>query len=271
MLTVVSSILVVVLICSELGVYTTVETVNHIAIDKVNRRPAKITLSATFFHLSCDDVHLDLEATKGNEGSLTDSEVEKTPAGVEGCSIKGVLEVPKVGGNFHFATGTLGGGKAGSFITLRNGVFMLGGPSSGANLSHTIHHLSFGDDFPGLLNPLEEVTNIVPTDVGQYQFHIKVIPTMYKPLRRRHILSNQYSISEQFVRLDLLSAMQGGNQPGIYFYYDFFPVIMEYRERKPSFLNFLTRVCGIIGGIFTVAGVIDGILHRASESVKKKH
>lgn len=96
---------------------------------------------------------------------------------------------------------------------------------------------------------------------------------------------------EQFVRLDLLSAMTSAGAPGIYFYYDFYPVMVrvlarercfvviscrfsnpgqvEYHEKKPGFLLFLTRVCGIIGGVFTMAGVFDGLLHRAQEHVKK--
>jgi hypothetical protein len=105
----------------------------------------------------------------------TENKVVKTPAG-EGCSLKGDLVVAKVGGNFHIATGTLGMNRS-PLIMLTGGLFgMLGsaGAFSGANLSHTIHHLSFGDNFPGLANPLHEVTNIVPIDVGQYQFHIKV-------------------------------------------------------------------------------------------------
>jgi hypothetical protein len=47
--------------------------------------------------------------------------------------------------------------------------------------------------------------------------------------------------------------------------------MVEYHEKKPSFLQFTTRVCGIIGGIFTVAGVLDSILHRANEQMKKHH
>lgn len=271
-LTMFSAMLVLVLVITELRVYTSVETVHHITVDNkfsIVEDFVHIKLSATFFHLSCDDVQLDLEAARGDFVEGSDPEVVKTPFGEEGCSIKGNLVVTKVAGNFHLATGKLGGGLP--LIQLSGGVFSLGGGNmKGANLSHTIHHLSFGEKFPGLSDPLEEITNIIPMDVGQYQFHIKVIPTLFKALGRPPQFSNQYSLSEQFVRLDLLTAMQTGSAPGIYFYYDFYPVMIEYHEKKPGFLQFLTRICGIIGGIFTVAGVFDSIFHRANESLKKK-
>jgi hypothetical protein len=271
-LTMCSAMLVLVLVITELRVYTSLETVHHITVD--NKFSAvddfvHVKLAATFFHLPCDDVNLDLEATRGDEIEGSEPEVVKTPFKDEGCSIQGNLKVAKVGGNFHLATGKLGGGLP--LIQLSGGVFTIGGGSmKGANLSHTIHHLSFGDKFPGLTDPLQDVTNIVPMDVGQYQFHIKIVPTLYRALGKTPKFSNQYSLSEQFVRLDLLTAMQTGSAPGIYFYYDFYPVMIEYHEKKPGFLQFLTRVCGIIGGVFTVAGVFDGIFHRANETLKKK-
>jgi len=32
----------------------------------------------------------------------------------------------------------------------------------------------------------------------------------------------------------------------------------------------LTGVCAIVGGIFTVAGMIDGVIYRAERSLKRK-
>lgn len=267
--------LIIVLICAELGVYTTVQTEHHLTIDSqvAQLDTVKIHLSATFFHIGCDDVNLEMEATRGEglRDGNTD-QVDKTPVG-QGCMIKGDVSVAKVGGNFHVATGTLGM-KNSPLIQLSGGLFggmITGGSFQGANLSHTIHSLSFGDDLPSVTNPLTEVTNIIPTDVGQYQFHIKVIPTEYRPLRGSAIYSNQYSMYEQFVRLDLLSALQSSSAPGIYFYYDFYPVMVQYHEKKLSLLQFITRVCGIIGGVFTVASVLDRVFHRAKEQMKKHH
>eukprot|EP00614_Pseudopedinella_elastica_P024820 CAMPEP_0172616298 /NCGR_PEP_ID=MMETSP1068-20121228/63549_1 /TAXON_ID=35684 /ORGANISM="Pseudopedinella elastica, Strain CCMP716" /LENGTH=320 /DNA_ID=CAMNT_0013421685 /DNA_START=67 /DNA_END=1029 /DNA_ORIENTATION=+ len=281
-LTLLSSSLILLLVLTELGVYTAVSTAHHLAVDSGasthGGTSVTIKLHATFFHLACDAIALDMEATKGDPSQDTSSEVAKTPypgtqGPAEGCTLRGELTVAKVGGNFHLAVGGPTLSPGGGAIHLSGGLFgALGGMAKGANLSHTVHHLSFGPDFTGLANPLDGVTNLVPTDVGQYQFNIKVIPTVYRPLGiRRTVFSNQFSVSEQFVRLDLMTALQQPSASGIYFYYDFYPVMVEYHEEKPSFLQFLTRVCGIIGGVFTVAGVIDRILHGAQEQMKKQH
>ena len=43
------------------------------------------------------------------------------------------------------------------------------------------------------------------------------------------------------------------NAPGIHFFYDFYPVMVEYSHRKQSFPQFLTSVFAVIGGIFTIS------------------
>lgn len=43
-----------------------------------------------------------------------------------------------------------------------------------------------------------------------------------------------------------------------------------YREERSSFTSFLTGVCAIVGGIFTVAGLFDRVVYRAERALKKK-
>lgn len=50
------------------------------------------------------------------------------------------------------------------------------------------------------------------------------------------------------------------NAPGIHFFYDFYPVMVEYTHKKPSFLQFLTSVFAVIGGIFTISRWVGGWL-----------
>jgi len=272
-LTLASSTFIVLLCFSELLVFSSVKTVHHMTVDSAaaEQQSVRISLHATFPHLACDSMNLEVEATRGDPTMDVVNSIVKTPVGEGGCSLKGELVVGKVGGNFHISTGMAGLPNS-PVLQLSSGLMSatsLMGHFQGVNMSHTIHHLSFGPDFPGRSNPLEEVTNVVSTDVGQYQFHIKVIPTVYKYLRRSPVHSHQFSISEQFVKLDLMSALKASSAPGIFFYYDFYPVMVEYDEEKVSILQFLTRICGIIGGIFTVSGLIDGFLHQSYQQLKK--
>lgn len=178
----------------------------------------------------------------------------------EGCNIKGFLEVSKVAGNFHFACGK-------SFhhpnlnvpeiLDLQLGSF---------NISHKINRLTFGKDFPGAVNPLDGAEWKEPALSGIYQYFIKVVPTIYTDIRGRKIHSNQFSVTEHY--------RDGNTYPkspaGVYFFYDFSPIKVIFTEENKSFLHFLTNVCAIIGGVFTVAGIIDSFVYHGQRALKKK-
>jgi hypothetical protein len=41
-------------------------------------------------------------------------------------------------------------------------------------------------------------------------------------------------------------------------------------EHSSSFLSFLTSACAIVGGVFTVSGIVDGLLFAGTRLVRKK-
>ncbi len=41
--------------------------------------------------------------------------------------------------------------------------------------------------------------------------------------------------------------------------------------KRSSFLTFLTSVCAIVGGVFTVSGLIDGFVYQAERVLRKKN
>ncbi|CAN0430991.1 unnamed protein product, partial [Ectocarpus sp. 13 AM-2016] len=52
--------------------------------------------------------------------------------------------------------------------------------------------------------------------------------------------------------------------PGVYFYYEVSPVQALVEEKRKGFLAFLTGACGVVGGVYTILGLvntgIDGLL-----------
>jgi hypothetical protein len=60
------------------------------------------------------------------------------------------------------------------------------------------------------------------------------------------------------------------NASGVFFMYDLSPIMVKFTETKKSFAHFLTGVCAIIGGVFTVAGLIDSFLYHGLRSMQKK-
>ena len=51
--------------------------------------------------------------------------------------------------------------------------------------------------------------------------------------------------------------------------YDLNPITVKYHETRPPIYHFMTTICAIVGGTFTVAGIIDSCLFTATEVFKK--
>jgi hypothetical protein len=47
-------------------------------------------------------------------------------------------------------------------------------------------------------------------------------------------------------------------------------MLVTYTQQRKSFTSFLTGVCAIVGGVFTVAGMIDSFIYTAEKRLKKK-
>ena len=178
----------------------------------------------------------------------------------EGCILKGFVEVGKVAGNFHFAPGK-GFHHAKNFL---QDLFAF--QTESYNISHKINKLSFGKEFPGVVNPLDRVQWTQQSSSGMYQYFIKVVPTVYTDIRGHQIQTNQFSVTEHFRDANV----HPQTPPGVYFFYDFSPIKVIFTEENRSFLHFLTNICAIIGGVFTVSGIIDAFVYHGHRAIKKK-
>ncbi|KAJ4972320.1 hypothetical protein NE237_005419 [Protea cynaroides] len=178
----------------------------------------------------------------------------------EGCNIHGFLEVNKVAGNFHFAPGK-------SFHQSNIHVHdLLEIQAENYNISHKINHLSFGEEIPGVVNPLDGVSWTQQTSSGMYQYFINVVPTIYTNRKGRRINSNQFSVTEHFRSADGYPQ----SLPGVFFFYDFSPIKVAFTEEKESLLHFLTNICAIVGGMFTVSGIVDAFIYHGQRAMRKK-
>jgi len=180
----------------------------------------------------------------------------------EGCKVFGYIHVNKVAGNFHFAPGRSFQSNHMHFHDME--IYKSG---KGFNLSHTINRLSFGSEYPGLINPLDGVKKHWKKDISpMYQYFIKVVPTTYEYTYGASSNTNQFSVTEYERSLD------EGSQAstGVYFMFELSPIRIIYRETSKSLAFFLTGICAIIGGVFTVAGIIDSFIYRSLRSLEAK-
>eukprot|EP00051_Salpingoeca_urceolata_P015928 m.208712 g.208712 ORF g.208712 m.208712 type:complete len:384 (+) comp18540_c0_seq2:201-1352(+) len=180
----------------------------------------------------------------------------------EGCSMHGYLMVNKVAGNFHFAPGR-------SFSQHNIHVHdlqSLGGRKF--NITHRFKHLSFGDEYPGLVNPLDNHEEVADGQ-SMYQYFVKVVPTRYRKLYGNLVETNQYSVTRHVRGVDASKGEHG--LPGVFVMIEISPIVVHLTEQQRSFMHFLTSVCAIIGGIFTVAGMIDGAIYHGERVLREKN
>ncbi|KAF9183631.1 Endoplasmic reticulum-Golgi intermediate compartment protein 3 [Haplosporangium sp. Z 767] len=186
----------------------------------------------------------------------------------QGCRLRGQLTVNKVAGNFHIAPGR----------SFQQGNMHLHDIQqyleNGLDFSHHIKHLSFGQKVPNVHNPLDDQVVNGAEGLYMFQYFVKVVGTKYQYLNRMPVSTNQYSVT-QFNR-NLLQKDSSGqimrvnSLPGVFFHFDISPMLVIQKEERKSFTSFLTGVCAIVGGIFTVASIIDGFIWRAERTLKRK-
>ncbi|XP_012262644.2 endoplasmic reticulum-Golgi intermediate compartment protein 3 isoform X2 [Athalia rosae] len=192
-----------------------------------------------------------------------DKSVEKLKrAFTEGCQIYGYMEVNRVGGSFHIAPGE-------SFSVNHVHVHDVQPyASTQFNMTHKIRHLSFGHKIPGKTNPMDDTLVVAADGATMFQHYIKIVPTTYVRLDGSTLLTNQFSVTRHFRQMSLFKGDSG--MPGIFFSYELSPLMVKYTEKEKSFGHFATNLCAIVGGVFTVAGLIDAALYHSVRAIQRK-
>lgn len=108
----------------------------------------------------------------------------------------------------------------------------------------------------------------VETGAMMFQHYIKIVPTTYFRSDGSQLATNQFSVTRHAKTISLFSGDSG--MPGVFFSYELSPLMVKYTEKKKSFGHFATNVCAIIGGVFTVAGLIDTFLYHSVRAIQKQ-
>ncbi len=192
----------------------------------------------------------------------------------EGCRIDGHMTVNKVGGNFHVALGktkSVHGRLIHQFSADNLETF---------NPGHIIHTLSFGEPFPGQKNPLDGNHVEVKEEwmkTAAFQYFVKIVPTNFTDVSRaeKSFTSYQYSFTQKVIPIGdgadgMHKAAPGVKLPGLFMVYEISPFMVQSTVRSVPFTHFLTQLCAIIGGVFTVSGIIDSVLYNAGAKSNKR-
>jgi len=211
----------------------------------------------------------------------------------EGCNISGRIRVNKVIGNIHLSPGR-------SFQTNSRNIYelvpYLRDDGNRHDFSHTIHQLAFeGDDEYDIYkakigksmkerlgigkNPLDGAVARTSKSQYMFQYFLKVVSTQFRTLDGKIINTHQYS-STQFER-DLKDGGQGDTPqgvhiqhgvngvPGAFFNFEISPILVVHSDTRQSFAHFVTSTCAIVGGVLTVASLLDSILFATGRALRK--
>jgi len=210
----------------------------------------------------------------------------------EGCNLAGGVRVNKVVGNFHFSLGR-------SFQTHAHHVHDLVPYLKDSNhhdFRHIIHHFAFeGDDEysaykAGLgrqmkrkmqieYNPLDGMSGNTQNTQEMFQYFLKVVSTRFITIKGESVNTHQYSATnfqrdlshggqeETSEGLRLSHGVQG--MPGAFFNFEISPILVVHTESRQSFAHFLTSTCAIVGGVLTIASILDSVVFATSRALKK--
>jgi hypothetical protein len=195
-----------------------------------------------------------------------------------GCQISGFLLVDRAPGNFHIQAQSRGHDLAAHMT----------------NVSHIINHLSFGKPFsnyfirnglqntpPGFLESTKPFDGNVYVTHNEHEAHhhyLKVITTefepekgaqqkyknskgFYKPLEKQRAYQILQSSQLSLYRADIV--------PEAKFTYDLSPIAVSYERVSRAWYDYFTSLMAIIGGTFTVVGMLESGIHTISSKKRR--
>ncbi len=278
-MTILASAIIACLFVSETRNFMQTEVVNHMRIDRsFDNEVVKLKFDIEFPRISCNTLTFSQESSRGSVQTHAPDDLQKTDI-IEGnmkrgCRVHGYSKIDRVGGNM----------KIGKTVDSRS-IFSGGFDESAMapmDLAHKINHLTFlpenadtedpkavGDHINLLIN---RQINQFPENTGVYAYTLQVIPTQFKTASGNSASANQYSVAERSI--STLHALQGvainkefvKDFYGLAFFYDFYPVRLDLQETRTSFLTYLGSICAILGGVFTMFGLVAKLIVPKSKN-----
>ncbi|KAF5730571.1 Thioredoxin domain-containing protein putative isoform 1 [Tripterygium wilfordii] len=199
-----------------------------------------------------------------DKSEKTAEKVKRPAPRTGGCRIEGYVRVKKVPGNL--------------IISARSGSHSF--DPSKMNMSHFISHLSFGMKISHKM--LDDVKHLAPylgqnhdrlngrSFINHHDVDSNVTIDHYLQIVKTEVFGKgDHKLIEEYEYTAHSSLVESVYVPVVKFHYELSPMQVLITENPKSFSHFLTNVCAIIGGVFTVAGIADSILHNTIRLMRK--
>jgi thiol-disulfide isomerase/thioredoxin len=181
---------------------------------------------------------------------------KKPNSAAQGCLVSGFVEVRKVPGNFHVEASS----KRHSF------------DHEALDLRHAVHQLTFGRPLNRrsqrriprksrhLMDRLKGKVFESKLANATFEHYIKVVSTTFTRSGGSAVEFYKYTASSN-------SFIDEKEKPQARFSYDLSPMHVTVSEKSVALYHFLTSVCAIIGGVFTVLGLMDSAVYHGITAV----
>lgn len=284
-ISILAGILMVSLLCGEIVSFFSPVTRSDMFVAHDDSHGAKfsLNLNMTFHKLPCFMTGVDVMDVLGHHevgvsGTVSKSRVAPDGTTIigeyreqtdtdhnamvnEGCNLHGFLMLNKVPGNFHVSSHGL------QHLVMQH-------KPGGIDVSHTIHELWVGEDvkfvgkhgYEGEVHPLNGMEQR-DDQIMFYTYHMDLVPTIYAMGRNP---TKQFEKGYQFTATTHKMRIPPSQMAAAYFHYSMSPITVRYSLERTPFIHFLTYVCAIIGGVFTVAGIMAGLFHTAAVQVQRR-
>lgn len=249
-----STFFIIFLLVSEVLSFLQEEVVSELYVDDpTTGATIPVIVDLEIPNMACEYVGIDIQDNQGRHEVGYLKNTRKTDMlnknqQKSGCRFHGEFYVNKVPGNFHVST------HASKKQPQKH------------DFNHKINKLFFGEDLSALELPGNQTSLAGKATTNEpslsYDYTLKIVPTVHTDNKRRTTFGYQYTVTSKTFK-------NTRGTPAIWFRYEIAPITVKYTHKKKPFYHLLTTICAIVGGTFTVAGMIDSMIFSAHQAVKK--
>ena len=198
---------------------------------------------------------------------------------MEGCRITGYVDGSRVPGIVRFQVTGQGSEFDPSLLNMTHEIKSLhfGRQKLEPYMSDYLLKYNQGSPYERSLKLVDDYEQVLVARERKlsYQHYIKVVTTSMQWSKQSKIFTaHEMSVNTNSFKQDSYDPkvhpeLHQTELPSVVFHYDLSPLQILIREEKETLFRFIVNLCAILGGVFTVASMIDGIIYKLTKEVLK--